>query len=78
MDASAPNFRLRLSQESEIMANDDEAARYRRATYAALDQLEWCAEYLRRIRKAKLAKQVAKNRTALLRRVREIEDDAGR
>jgi hypothetical protein len=59
------------------MANDDEAARYRRATYVALDHLEWCATYLRSIRKAKIAEQVAKNRTALLRRVREIEDDAG-
>jgi hypothetical protein len=66
-----------LGQESEIMANDDEAIRYRRAAHSALDQLGWCVTYLRSIRKVKIAEQVAENRTALLRRVREIEDDAG-
>jgi hypothetical protein len=64
-------------EESEIMASDDEAVRYRRATYLALDQLQLCVGYLRTIRKTRISEQVAKNRTTLVRRVREIDDDAG-
>jgi hypothetical protein len=59
------------------MASDDEAARYRRATYLALEELQWCVTYLQNIRKTKISEQVAKNRTAIIRRVREIEYDAG-
>jgi hypothetical protein len=59
------------------MTSDDEAHRYRQATHLALDQLQWCVAYLRTIRKTKLSAQVDKNRMALLRRVREIDDDAG-
>ena len=55
---------------------DDEAARYRRATHLALDQLQWCVGYFSTIRKAEISEQVAKNRKAILRRVREIEDQA--
>jgi hypothetical protein len=60
------------------MASDDEAARYRRATHLALDQLDWCVTYLQSIRKTKISEQVAKNRTAIIRRVRAIEYDSGR
>ena len=49
------------------MAHDDEAARYREAAHRALDQLDWCVEYLRGIRKTKISKQVAKNRSAIAR-----------
>ncbi|HET7050387.1 MAG TPA: hypothetical protein VFI54_19145 [Solirubrobacteraceae bacterium] len=59
------------------MTTDDEAVRYRQATHLALDQLQWCVAYLRTIRKTKISDQVAKNRTALMRRVREIDGDAG-
>jgi hypothetical protein len=43
------------------MPRDDEAERYRKAAEAALDQLHWCADYLRRIRKHSLADRVARN-----------------
>lgn len=49
----------------------DEAARYRQAAQLALDQLEWCIAYFRSIHKTKLADQIAKNRAALIRRLRE-------
>jgi hypothetical protein len=55
----------------------DETARYRQATHMALDQLQWCVEYLRTIRKTKISKHLDKSRMALIRRVREIEDQAG-
>ena len=53
------------------MAHDEETARYRRAAELALDQLEWCAAYLRSIRKFRLAKQLAKNHAAIRRRLHE-------
>jgi hypothetical protein len=59
------------------MASDDEAVRYRQAAHLALDQLQWCVEYLRKIRKSRLSKEVARNRAALIRRLREIEDHTG-
>jgi len=58
------------------LTSDDETVRYRQAAHLALDQLRWCVAYLRTIRKTKISDQVAKNRTALIRRVREIDDDA--
>jgi len=59
------------------MDRDEEAARYRRAAQLALGQLEWCVEYLRRIRKQQLAQQLAKNHAAISRRLREKENGAG-
>ena len=56
--------------------SDDETARYRQATHLALDQLQCCVGYLRTIRKTKISEHVDKSRTALIRRVREIEDDS--
>lgn len=47
------------------MARDEEAARYREAAHQALNQLDWCVEYFRSIRKRKVATQVAKNRSAI-------------
>jgi hypothetical protein len=47
----------------------DDAERYRRAAEATLDQLDWCVEYLYRIRKPQIARAVAKNRTAIRRRL---------
>ena len=52
------------------MAHDDEAARYHRAAELALDQLEWCIDYLRSIHKNRLAKQLAKNHAEISRRFR--------
>jgi hypothetical protein len=59
------------------MDRDEEAARYRRAAQLALGQLEWCVEYLRAIRKHRLAQQLAKNHAAISRRLREKENGAG-
>jgi len=50
-----------------MTGHSDEVERYRKATRAPLDQLDWCVEYLRSIRKAKIAKQVPKNRSAIAR-----------
>jgi hypothetical protein len=50
------------------MSRDEETARYRRATQLALDQLEWCVEYLRKIHKHRLASQLAKNHASISRR----------
>jgi hypothetical protein len=53
-----PRRRARPAREDR----NAEAARYRRAAEAALEQVDACIEYLRRIRKGKLAAQLAKNR----------------
>jgi hypothetical protein len=58
------------------MPRDDEAMRYRKAAHMALDQLDWCAQYLRGIHKTRLAKQVAQNRAAIARRLDDPSDDA--
>ncbi len=50
-----------------MMARSEEAERYRKAAHMTLDQLDWCVEYLRSIRKTKIATQVEKNRTAIAR-----------
>lgn len=61
------------------MAQDEETQRYRKATHLALDQLDWCVEYLRSIRKTKLSRQIAQNRSAILQRlVREEHDRRSR
>ena len=53
------------------MARDEETARYHHAAELALGQLEWCVEYLRSIHKNRLAKQLAKNRAAISRRLQQ-------
>ncbi|MGH3341102.1 MAG: hypothetical protein ACRDPL_20015 [Propionibacteriaceae bacterium] len=39
-----------------------EAERYREAAELTLDQLQWCINYLYRIRKSTLARQLERNR----------------
>ena len=58
------------------MAHDDEAERYRKAAHQTLDQLDWCVEYLHSIRKTKIAREIAKNRSAIARRLREDDGDS--
>jgi hypothetical protein len=53
---------------------EEEAARYRRAAEETLDQLDWCVNYLYRIRKPRIAQALAANRSAIRRRMREDED----
>ena len=51
-------------------ARDAEAERYRAAAESALDQLDWCVAYLHRISKPSIAAAVARNRSAIRRRLR--------
>ncbi len=46
------------------MARDD-ADRYRQAAEDALQQLDWCIGYLHEIRKTKISRQLAKNRSQI-------------
>ena len=41
----------------------DEGERYRRAVEDALQQLDWCIGYLHGIRKVKISRQLARNRS---------------
>lgn len=56
------------------MARDDEAARYRQAAQLALDQLEWCVDYFRTIRKVQISKSLARNHAAISRRLNDGAD----
>jgi hypothetical protein len=49
---------------------DGELGRYRRAATNALDQLEWCVEYLYRVRKPDIARAIDRNRRQILERLR--------
>jgi hypothetical protein len=51
------------------MARQDDAARYRKAGEAALQQVDACINYLRRIRKGDLAARLEKNRRVIARRL---------
>jgi hypothetical protein len=56
---------------------DDETARYRAAARLALDQLDWCINYLRRIRKGQIARALDENRTAIARRLAHANEKRG-
>jgi hypothetical protein len=56
------------------MTKNDETARYREAAHRALEQLDWCVEYLRRIHKTQISKQLAKNRSTIARTLAQRED----
>jgi hypothetical protein len=58
------------------MARADEVARYRKAAHTTLNQLDWCVEYLRRMHKPKLARQLEINTSTLRQRVHEPEGEA--
>jgi hypothetical protein len=47
-----------------------EAKRYREAAELALEQLDWCINYLSRIRKSKIAQALQQNRKAIVKRHR--------
>ena len=47
--------------------SSDEGERYRRAAEDALQQLDWCIGYLHGIRKARISKALAKNRSFIKR-----------
>jgi hypothetical protein len=47
-----------------------EAERYREAANLALDQLDWCIDYLYRVKKADIARTIARNRKQIVARIR--------
>jgi hypothetical protein len=53
-----------------------EAARYRRAAEQTLDQVDWCVNYLYRIRKPRIAEAVQKNGSAIRRRMHGPDDES--
>ena len=48
---------------------DREIERYRQAATRALAQLEWCVNYLYRVRKPDIARAIARNRNQILERL---------
>jgi len=52
---------------SNAMADTKEVERYRHAAEDALQQLDWCIGYLHGIHKAKISKQLARNRSYIKR-----------
>lgn len=59
------------------MARDDEAARYRQAAQLALEQIGGCINYLSGIHKTGVSRQLAKNRSAIGRRLHELDIESG-
>jgi hypothetical protein len=57
------------------MADDDEADRYREAARLALQQVDWCVNYLRSIRKTQIARAMAENSSAIAQRLEGIESE---
>jgi hypothetical protein len=57
------------NEDDQRRAVDREIERYREAALHALDQLEWCIQYLHRLRKPELARALARNREQILERL---------
>lgn len=49
---------------------DRELERYREAAWRALDQLEWCINYLQSQRRGDIARALARNRSQIVKRIR--------
>ncbi len=47
---------------------DRDIERYRQAAIDALGQLEWCVDYLYGVRKAQIARVIARNRSQIIER----------
>ena len=54
--------------------DEEEVARYRRAAEETLNQLDWCIDYLHRIRKPDIARALEKNRSTIRRRMTRAAD----
>jgi hypothetical protein len=52
-----------------MKTRDDETERYRKATEMTLEQIDWCVEYLRSLRKTSISKQISRNRSAIASRL---------
>jgi hypothetical protein len=55
--------------EDDARRHEEEIARYRRAAEETLEQLEWCVNYLYRIRKGRIAEVVDNNRRHIRRQM---------
>jgi hypothetical protein len=66
------------SREKSVRDRAREADRYREAAELALDQLQWAANYLYRIRKPELAAGLERNREHILARLRGIAQQGSR
>ena len=53
----------------DVRARTDEVDRYRRAAEEALNQLDWCVNYLYRVRKSDIARVIEKNRAHIRRQM---------
>jgi hypothetical protein len=56
--------------QNRTRKNDEPASRYREAAELAIEQLDWCINYLRQIHKAKIAGALEHNRNAIVWRAR--------
>ena len=54
------------SSEKTIRGKEQEVEQYMEAAAAALDQLQWCANYLYGIRKREVARALARNRATII------------
>jgi hypothetical protein len=57
-------------RETDRDDRNSELERYREAATRALDQLQWCIDYLYRVRKPDIARAIARNRAQILERLR--------
>jgi hypothetical protein len=57
-------------REDDRRSRAEEIERYRRAAEETLDQLDWCANYLYRIRKDSIARVIQKNHRQIRQRMR--------
>ena len=55
-------------------AHTEEVARYRRAAEEALNQLDWCVDYLHRIRKNRIAQVISNNRSLIRREMTRTDE----
>jgi hypothetical protein len=55
--------------DDKARSREQEIARYRLAAEETLEQLEWCVNYLHRIRKDRIAEALNKNRRSIRRRM---------
>ena len=58
-----------MASRDESDAREQEVARYRRAAEETLGQLDWCIDYLHRIRKSGIADAIGKNRSLIRRQM---------
>ena len=55
------------AEQDDARARADEIARYRQAAEETLHQLDWCVNYLHRIRRDDIARVIEKNRSFIRR-----------